>query len=47
MNSGKMFSCTVGGWLDNGKGAVGPGSRTVSCTSSSGKGGKSADPSPP
>ena len=34
MSTGEVFSCPVGGWLDNGSGSVGPGSRTVNCTSS-------------
>ena len=33
MSTGEVFSCPFGGWLDNGSGAVGPGSRTVSCIS--------------
>ena len=43
MKTGELFSCpvggwpyttTYGGWLDNGAGAAGPGSRTVNCRNS-------------
>ena len=34
MSTGEVFSCPVDGWLDNGPGAAGPGSLTVSCASS-------------
>ena len=34
MSTGEAFSCPVGGYLDNGPGAAGPGSRTVNCASS-------------
>ena len=34
MSTGEVFSCSVGGWLDNGPEAAGPGSRTVSCSGS-------------
>ena len=33
MNTGEVFSCPLGGFLDNGPNAVGPGSRTVECGS--------------
>ena len=31
MNTGEVFSCPVGGWLDNGANPAGPGSRKVNC----------------
>ena len=31
MNTGTEVSCPIGDWLDNGKNAFGPGSRTVEC----------------
>ena len=33
MNTGEVFSCPVGGWLDNGANPAGPGSRKVNCKS--------------
>ena len=34
MSTGEVFSCPVGGWLDNKPVPAGPASRTVSCASS-------------